>query len=240
MSGAKSQRERAAAHQMAAGVATMPNFSSAVSAQRFEPLDSLDDYPTPPWGARAWVEHVVGPEAVSGLTCWEPAANRGYLVRPLAEYFARVAGSDIADYGHGFPLFDFIGPRDGLFGAKPPIDFIPDFVVTNPPFNRLLDFALRGLEVARVGVAILCRLQCLEGIERHSRLFSQYGDRYVFSAFVERISFIRGKIDPKAARPSAFGWLTIWKEPQDPAFLLARRHIPPCRKRLERDTDYPA
>jgi len=236
--GTASQRAKAAEHQFAAGVATMPNFSSAVSAQRFESRNSLDDFPTPTWGARAWAEHVVGPDAIRGLTCWEPAANRGYLLRGLAEYFLTVAGSDIADYGAGFPLHDFLSPDNGLFSGRMPIGFAPDWCATNPPFNQLLEFTLRGLEVARVGVAIFCRLQALEGVERHKRIFSAYADRYCFSQFAERISLVRGCVDPKAGCPAAYGWLTIWKERQDADFLLARRHIPPCRKRLERPGDY--
>ena len=238
--GTPSQRAKAAAHQLAAGIATMPNFSSAVSAQRFESKDSLDDFPTLPWGARAWAEHVVGPSAIRNMTCWEPAANRGYLARGLADYFEAVEGSDIADYGSGYPLYDFCANENDLLGEKPPISFRPDWVVTNPPFNKLLDFTLRGYNEARVGVAIFCRLQALEGIARYNQIFAPFADRYCFSQFVERISLVRGTVDPKAGRPAAYGWLTIWKEPQSPEFLLARRHIPPCRRRLERDGDYSA
>lgn len=237
--GTPSQREKAALHQTAAGISTLPNFSSAVSAQRFESRESLDDFPTPTWGARAWAEHVVGAEAIRDMTCWEPAANRGYLLRGLGEYFRVVAGSDIADYGAGFPIYDFLAGDNELFSGALPIEFAPDFVATNPPFNRLLDFTLRGLAVARVGVAIFCRLQALEGIDRYKRIFEPFADRYCFSQFAERISLVRGCVDPKAGRPAAYGWLTIWKEPKDAAFLLARRHIPPCRRRLERDEDYP-
>ncbi len=233
--GTASQREKAAAHQLAAGVSTMPNFSSAVSAQRFESKDSLDDFPTPPWGARAWIEHVVGADAIRGKTCWEPAANRGYLLRGLLEGFSSIVGSDIFDYGVGFPVIDFLAPDDGLFSSR---HFPADWIVTNPPFNRLLDFTLRGLSIARCGVAIFCRLQALEGVDRHKRIFAPYADRYCFSQFVERISLVRGCVDPKAGRPAAYGWLTIWKVPQDAQFLLDRRHIPPCRKRLERKGDY--
>ena len=77
------------------------NTSSAVMQQRIEPNDSLDDYPTPSWATRALIEHVLKPEALrqeltinretdlppSWLRVWEPAANRGYMARPLTEYF---------------------------------------------------------------------------------------------------------------------------------------------------------
>ena len=238
-SGTPSQRHKAAAHQLAAGIATMPNFSSAVSAQRFEPRDSLDDFPTPTWGARAWVEYVAGRDAVSKLSCWEPAANRGYLLRGLSEYFQVVAGSDIADYGAGFPIHDFLSDDSDLLSTHRPVSFKPDFVVTNPPFNRLLDFTERALFIANVGVAMFCRLQALEGVDRYKRIFAPYQRQWCFSQFVERISLVRGCVDPKAGRPAAYGWLTIWKEEKSAEFLLDRRHIPPCRKKLERDNDYP-
>ncbi len=237
--GTPSQREKAAAHQAVAGISTMPNFSSAVSAQRFESRDSLDDFPTPTWGARAWAECVVGPDAIRDKTCWEPAANRGYLLRGLSEYFREVAGSDIFDYGAGYPVHDFLAQEDGLFSSRSPVGFAPDWVATNPPFNRLMDFTLRGLAIANVGIAIFCRLQALEGIDRYKRIFEPFADRYCFSQFVERISLVRGCVDRGAGRPAAYGWLTVWKEPKDAAFLLARRHIAPCRKRLEHDSDYP-
>lgn len=239
--GTAAQRQKAAAHQAAHGIGAMPNFSSAVSAQRFEATNSLDDFPTPPWGARAWAEIIIGAENLVGKSCWEPAANRGFLVRGLGGYFATVTCSDIYDYGAGYPVFDFLSMRGpDLLSAKPPMDGTPDWVVTNPPFNRLLDFTLLGLKIARVGVAIFCRTQCLEGIGRFKNMFAPYADRYCFSQFVERISLVRGGVDPSAGRPAAYGWLTIWKEPQSPEFLLARRHIPPCRNLFERHGDWSA
>lgn len=37
------------------------SFSPAVAAQRSEPADSLDFFPTPPWATRAFVQHVARP-----------------------------------------------------------------------------------------------------------------------------------------------------------------------------------
>lgn len=236
--GTASQRKLAAQMQAERGVAAMPNFSPAVSAQRHEPPDSLDDFPTLPWGGRAWAELVIGAEELQGKTLWEPAANRGYLLHGLKDYFGYAAGSDVFDYGFGFPVFDFLSAHDALLKAELPIDFTPDWIATNPPFNKLLEFVQIALSIARVGVAILCRTQCLEGIDRYESIFLPYRDRYCFSQFVERISLVRGTVDPDASRPNAYGWLTIWKEPMPPEFLLGRRHIPPCRKRFERASDY--
>lgn len=73
--------------------------------QRSEPHHSLDDFPTPPWATRAMLEHMQRHFGWSweGQSVREPAANRGHMVKPLAERFARVEASDIHDYGAGFP-----------------------------------------------------------------------------------------------------------------------------------------
>ena len=45
------------------------NTSHAVMAQRHESLDSLDDFPTPPWATRALLEHVIGDEEYESMGC---------------------------------------------------------------------------------------------------------------------------------------------------------------------------
>jgi len=50
----------------------MQNTSSAVMAQRAEGMERLDDFPTPPWIARALVERLLGGDKVRKLTCLEP------------------------------------------------------------------------------------------------------------------------------------------------------------------------
>ncbi len=78
------------------------NRSHAVRAQRSESHDSLDDFPTPAWATRALCHHVLDGLASHYDVCWEPACNRGAMVKPLAEFFSRVDASDVHDYGFGF------------------------------------------------------------------------------------------------------------------------------------------
>lgn len=67
------------------------NTSSAVMQRRSEPHDSLDDFPTPPWATRALCEWMKSSRMRHGMvSCREPAANRGHMVKPLREYFQRV------------------------------------------------------------------------------------------------------------------------------------------------------
>src|SRR4051794_30361823 len=67
--------------------------SYAVTAQRIEPADSPDDFPTPPWATRALMEHVLDNEPLCSLTCLEPACGVGHMAKVLNEYFGQVHAS---------------------------------------------------------------------------------------------------------------------------------------------------
>ena len=133
------------------------NTSHAVMAQRHEPHDSLDDFPTPPWATRALCEQL-NLRDHQEWTAWEPACGRGDMARPLREYFKEVAASDIFDYGYG-TVDDFLFPRRT-------IRYDVDWIITNPPFRLAEQFALTALEDARTGVALLVRTQFLESSGR--------------------------------------------------------------------------
>ena len=193
-------------------------------AQRHEAADSVDDFPTPPWATRALIEHVIGRERVAGKTCLEPACGRGYMAEPLRPYFARVLTSDIVDYGYG-DVADFLS-------ANPPADI--DWVITNPPFRLAEDFFHHAMTIANVGVALLVRTVFLEGIGRLERIFSKYPPTFV-AQFSERVPMVRGRLDRKASTATGYAWV-MWRKPLGADTRLV--WIPPCRKRLERDSDY--
>jgi hypothetical protein len=224
------------------------NTSSAVMQQRTEAHDSLDDFPTPPWATRALFEHVIFPQyllarkntAVS--KCWEPCANRGFMVAPLKEYFREVVASDIFDYGLGYQQHDFLMPYDPIDGA--PVDWI----ITNPPFRLALDVIKRGIEKADLGVAVLVRSAFEEGIDRYEQLFCQLPPT-LLGVFTERVIMHKGVLrDPsklyrdertgEMKRPStatSYKWM-VWIEGMSPRPQI---WIPPCRRLLERPGDYP-
>ena len=80
----------------------MQNTSHAVMAQRNEPKDSPDDFPTPPWATRALLEHVLDDKAaLRDMTCLEPACRAGHMARVLKDHFREVECSDAHDYGYG-------------------------------------------------------------------------------------------------------------------------------------------
>lgn len=201
------------------------NTSHAVMAQRHEPKDSRDDFPTPPWATRALMEHVIGTDRVKGMDCLEPACGRGYMVRPLSEYFAAVVAADAHHYGYA-PVRDFLSyPYET--GAH-------DWVITNPPFRLAEEFVERALSVARVGVAILARTVFLESVGRYRSIFRERPPA-IFAQFSERVPMIKGRVDPKATTATGYAWF-VWMHGSDSQPKLA--WVPPCRRSLERQGDY--
>ena len=202
------------------------NTSHAVMAQRVEALDSLDDFPTPPWATRALIEHVIQPEDDGArLTALEPACGRGHMAQALSEYFGSVASSDIHDYGFS-RCADFLKPLHAAGSF--------DWVITNPPFRMAEDFIDRAQSIARQGVAILVRTVFLEGVGRYKRLFSVRPPAVV-AQFSERVPMVKGRVDKKASTATSYAWV-VWKQVEADGPRLS--WIPPCRKLLEHDSDY--
>jgi len=193
-------------------------------AQRSEPRDSLDDFPTPPWATRALIEHVL-PKLDDGVRCLEPACGAGHMVRPLREYFSEVKAQDIADYNFG-DIQDYLTYDNEITW---------DWIITNPPFKLAELFIERALTQARIGCAFLVRTTFVESVGRYQRLFKNTPPTKV-AQFVERVPMVKGRLDRKASTATGYCWL-VWERNK-----IARSEmvwIPPCRRSLEFDRDYP-
>lgn len=207
-----------------------PSGHSAVMAMRRQtPPDALDFYPTPPWAARAGgvlIQHL-DPGAWS---CWEPACGEGHMAHGLIDYFeGGVFASDVFPYGYG-QVLDFLDP------ARAADDVSFDWVVTNPPFIAAADFLRSAWPRARRGVALLCRLQWLEGVDRYELLFRE-GLLSVLAPFAERVPMTKGRWDPAASTATAYAWFVFLKW-GDRATAPKILPIPPGAKaRLHRDDD---
>jgi hypothetical protein len=195
-------------------------------AQRVEPNESLDYFPTPPWATRAICEHI----PIAGHLAWDPCCGEGHMARPLQEYALSVAASDVHDYGWGHTIHDFLQPYlpDGIG--------MSEWIVMNFPFRLGDQFIRRALEIATHGVAALARTQFLESCERF-KLFTDHPPAAI-AQFVERVPMVKGRLDKTASTATSYCWILwakhdgIWQT--DTKF----KWIPPCRKRLERASDY--
>ena len=160
------------------------------------------------------------------LSCLEPACGGGHMAKVLKEYFANVRASDAYDYGYG-------EVRDFLADPYPPNSV--DWVITNPPFRLAEAFIQQALIVARRGVAVLVRTAFIEGVGRHKRLFRDNSPAKL-AAFSERVPMLKGRLDRKATTATSYAWF-VW-EKDCRGSRLQTIHVPPCRKALERDSDY--
>lgn len=205
----------------------LPKDNYAVAGKRQNRADIVNDFPTPSWATRALMEKVLHKVDAKRMTCLEPACNRGYMSRPLSEYFGVVISSDKYDYGDN-TILDFLTiSKNDL----PPIDF----VITNPPFSLAQQFIEKGLQIANKGVAMLVRTSFLEGTKRFKELYVKHPPAMV-AQFTERVPMIQGKMSRKATTATSYCWLVFTKEPKGsfPMFVW----IEPCRKQLEREGDY--
>ena len=197
------------------------NTSYAVMAQRGEPSDSLDDFPTPPWATRALLTHVIQSEPWQ--TVWEPTCNRGYMTRPLQEYFKTVYASDIADYGNNH-ICDYLTSE-----IATPVDWI----IFNPPFRLAAEFINHSFKLnPNIGIAVFIRSTFLEGIKRYETLYKN-NPPTIIAQFSERVPLVKGRYDPKASTATAYCWIT-WLKGENPQPF---RWIKPCRHDLERQSD---
>lgn len=198
-------------------------------AQRAEPADSFDFFPTPPWATRALCEYALGGWELDRMTVWEPACGQGHMARPLAEYFAGVHASDVQNFGFG-DVEDFLLPFPRVASH---------WIITNPPFRLAEQFAAKAIEAATFGVALLVRSTFLEGVGRHERLFSAHPPHSIHQ-FVERVPMHKGRLDKDGSTATAYSWI-VWRrgwptigESRPTEFCW----IPQCRRELERPEDY--
>lgn len=194
--------------------------SPAVTNQRHQAAASLDYFPTPPFAVRALIEEIIIPTVgpVDQLTALDPACGELHMVHGLMDYFLRTPFSDVYDWGEHPPIRDFtFETRAALQAAG---DRIPEWIITNPPFNLLEEFILKALEIATVGVAMFVRINALPGQGRYNRIYRNTPPTVV-GVFAERIALIEGAWDPEASTATDYIWLVFIKgEGPRPTFFF--------------------
>lgn len=188
----------------------------------------LEDLPTPPWVYRALCETQLGGAAnLMKYNCLEPCCNRMYGSDALHEYFNSVESSDVEFYGYGNQV-DFLS---GYYRDKN-----IDWIITNPPFSKYLEFCEEALAVAVRGVAMLAPSKYLCGVERFEKLYGKYGLTKVVG-LSERPGFYTS-IPTTAANVQQmdFSWF-IWDKSGDPNLTLSFHIEPGSRKKFSRLED---
>lgn len=153
-----------------------------------------DFYPTPPEATEA----LLRVESFEGAI-WEPACGDGAISRVLEAAGYDVVSSDLVDRGYGEARHDFLME----WRARAPN------VVTNPFFKLAIEFVRHALSLTLGKVAILARLNFLEGRER-ALLFRTLPPARVW-VFAWRLPFSRGGKDAGLGGGGliSFAWF-IW------------------------------
>jgi hypothetical protein len=96
---------------------------------------------------------------------------------------------------------------------------------------------LRALDLTREGVAVVVRSVFIESVGRYHNLFEKRPPSKI-AQFTERVPMVKGRLDQSATTATSYAWL-VWQRDLDlgcPRLIW----VPPCRKRLERSSDYDA
>lgn len=175
--------------------------SSVMEGRARTAKGDLSFFPTPPWAARAGGELILEIDPFA-RDAWECAAGAGHMVHGLNDYFAKVYASDVADYGAGFGVHDFLTGQ--------PSGMRCDWIVTNPPFPLAEAFVRQAWPLASRGVAMLCRLGFKETVGRHKLLFDDC-PLAVCATFAERVPMFRGVYRPRGRSATAYAWFVFLK-----------------------------
>ena len=154
-----------------------------------------DFYPTPPEATYSLLDR----EKFIG-NIWECACGDGAISKILEEKKYNVYSSDLIDRGYGHTGIDFLRTYRRT-----------DNIITNPPFKLGTEFVYQACHLASKKVAMLCRINFLEGVAR-GKMFKNTPLKNVY-VFSRRITFI----NPDSGKKShgggmlAFAWF-IWEK----------------------------
>lgn len=213
------------------------------------PGQQLELFATPPWATRALLRHVLPQLLIRtplGMV-WEPCCGLGHMAEVLGEAADRVWASDIRFYAGGkfglaaAALVDACDPAQVARFAAGRVDWI----ITNPPFSAAETMLPQFLAAARLGVALLLRLQWIETLGRYERVFRPMPPTLV-APFAERVPMCEGGWDPgQHSQATAYAWF-VWLKTSGGGLAGARPGsirldtflIPPgCRKALSLPDD---
>lgn len=205
----------------------------AIVQRRVEPPGGLEYFPTPPWATRALVHHVLpmvlsraAMRRLARQTAWEPACGEGHMAAVLEESFRDVKATDVFPYGFG-GVRDFL---DEMYETP----LAADWIITNPPFEKVTEFTRLALDRASHGVAMFVRPTALEGVGRYRKIFRERPPALV-AQFVERVPIHKGRWEPDGSTATSYCWVVWLTDAPHPTRF---GWIPPqCRKSLARAGD---
>lgn len=126
---------------------------------------------------------------------YEPCCGQGHISKVLEDAKYNVESTDLVDRGFGSPNIDFLMEREQR-----------DNIITNPPYKNALEFAEKAVELSRYKVALLLKLNFLEGQAR--RKFFEKTPPIRVWVFSQRQSLMKDG-NPYTGGMMALGWF-VW------------------------------
>ena len=149
----------------------------------------------------------------NGKTILEPCIGGGHMVAGIQRYLdaheqvpAKMIGTDFKDREFRSTKWELHYDVDTLSDDYP-IDEA-DVVIMNPPYGTLEPFLIRGLEIAKEKLIVLCRAQALEGASRYKNVFKDNPPTEIHG-YVDRIQCWKGGKKPAGSSAQMYAWM-IW------------------------------
>ena len=169
----------------------MTSLLKITGANQARDRNQHDFYPTPSYA----VQELLDREKFTYV--WEPACGDGAICKVLDQNNIPNVGTDLIDYGCGYK-----SKVDFLLEPK----LLAPQIITNPPFSLGLEFAEKAFELGVEKLALLVRLQFLEGKKRGD-FFRKCPPKKVY-VFSKRLSFnVSGEF--QSGGVMAFAWFVF-------------------------------
>lgn len=130
----------------------------------------------------------------------------GNLSKELLRLGYDVVSSDLYDRGYGLSDVNFLECHKEFDGN----------ILTNPPYNQLNEFILKGLELASDKLYIFARIQALESISRWNNIF-RFHKPILVCPFVKRIPCYHSGKTKKYSSAICYAWF-IWDNKKENNF----------------------
>ena len=169
----------------------MSSLLKITGANQLRERNQHDFYPTPSYA----VQSLLDKEKFTDV--WECACGDGAICKVLNANNIKNIGTDLIDYGSGYQ-----SGVDFLLEQK----LLAPEIITNPPFSLALEFTEKALDLGVKKLAILVRLQFLEGVKR-GELFKVHPPKNIY-VFSKRLSFnVSGEF--QSGGVMAFAWFVF-------------------------------
>lgn len=130
---------------------------------------------------------------------WECACGNGNLSNVLVKHEIHGRSSDLFDRGYGEIPINFLEQTEPWNGD----------IVTNPPYKYAEEFVRKAIELSDNKVAMLLRIQFLEGVKRR-KLFDEYPPKIMY-VFSRRVQCFKNNEKQEHGGAMAYCWF-VWKK----------------------------